>query len=122
VEHIQTTVIRTTTIWITDILSLPLRRLFIKFFWKPVKLSVYGLFAGLITLNARFNTDIRNAAFVAGIVFVLLWLNSRKHVVSISSDGGAKLNFFVEGMGDSEVEGFLDNVSSAKAKRICGLI
>ena len=80
------------------------------------------ILVGVITLDDHYNSDIRNGAFVAGIVFVLLWLNSRKHVVTISSDGGTKLNFFVEGMAESEVEEFLDNVSSAKLKRVGELI
>lgn len=85
-------------------------------------LAGIGLLVGVIALDDRYNSNIRNGAFIAGIVFVLLWLNSRKHVVTISSDGGAKLNFFVEGMGETEVEEFLDNVSSAKAARVLDLM
>jgi hypothetical protein len=85
-------------------------------------LAACGLFAGVLFFNDGSNTEIRNGGFIAGILFLLLWLNSRTHVVTISSNGGAKLNFVVEAMGESDVEEFLYNVSLAKAKRVEDLI
>jgi len=53
-----------------------------------------------------------------GGVFLILWLGSRQHVITITSNGGKPLNFEVEGMGEEQIEDFLFKVQEAKSNRI----
>lgn len=43
---------------------------------------------------------------------------SRRHIISISSDGGAALNFEVTGMSTEAIDDFIYNVSLAKAAKV----
>ncbi len=55
---------------------------------------------------------------VLGGIFFALWWFTRKHIISISSDGGASLNFMVQGMGEDKIADFIHNVSLAKQTRV----
>jgi hypothetical protein len=63
------------------------------------------------------NEEMLGGIFLGGILILIWWL-SRKHVVSITSNGGAKLNFMVQGMGDEKISDFVHNVSLAKQTRV----
>jgi hypothetical protein len=81
-------------------------------------IAALGLVVGLATVDREYEGGVAFGAFTVAVVFLLLWLNSRRHVVTISSNGGGKLNFLVERMGEAEVQDFLDKVETAKAGRI----
>jgi hypothetical protein len=87
---------------------------------NPVLLvfAVLGLIVGLVTVDRAYEGGLTFGAFTVAVIFLLLWLNSRRHVVTISSNGGAKLNFLVEGMGEAQVQDFVDKVQAAKAGRM----
>lgn len=53
---------------------------------------------------------------VAGI-FILLYFLTRKHVVTIASDGGAKINFKTKGMKQETIIAFINQVDKAKNNR-----
>jgi hypothetical protein len=55
---------------------------------------------------------------VLGAIFFAIWWFTRKHIISIASDGGASLNFMVQGMGDEKINDFIHNVSLAKQTRV----
>lgn len=55
---------------------------------------------------------------VLGSIFFALWRGTRKHIISISSDGGASLNFIVQGMSDDAIADFIHKVSVAKQTRV----
>lgn len=55
---------------------------------------------------------------ILGIGFIAAWWFSRRHVISISSDGGSSLSFIVEDMGDEKINDFVYNVSLAKQARV----
>ncbi len=50
-----------------------------------------------------------------GLVLLSFWWFSRQHIVSISSNGGAKLNFSIQGFDAEKVDDFVWKVSKAKA-------
>lgn len=52
------------------------------------------------------------------IFFFLVWWFTRKHIVSIASDGGARLNVEAHGMHEDQIDNFIYSVSEAKQKRI----
>lgn len=55
---------------------------------------------------------------ILGGIFFAMWWFTRKHIISISSDGGSSLNFIVQGMGDEKIHDFVHNVSLAKQARV----
>lgn len=55
---------------------------------------------------------------ILGAIFIAVWWFSRKHIISISSDGGSSLNFIVQGMSDDQINDFIHNVSLAKQTRV----
>jgi hypothetical protein len=87
---------------------------------NPVFLVVAGLSlaVGLVTIEREYEGGVAFAAFTIALVFLVLWLNSRSHVVTISSNGGGKLNFLVAGMSEAEVQDFVDKLEAAKAERL----
>jgi hypothetical protein len=91
---------------------------------NPVLLLIgaLGLVVGITTINREYQAGLAFGGFTAAVIFLLLWLNSRRHIVTISSNGGGKLNFLVERMGEAEVQDFIDKVQAAKANRIKQLL
>jgi len=58
------------------------------------------------------------AGLIIGGIFFALWWFTRKHVISIGSNGGASLNFMVQGMGNEKINDFVHKVSLAKQTRV----
>ncbi|MDB5198745.1 MAG: hypothetical protein JWO92_708 [Chitinophagaceae bacterium] len=81
-------------------------------------LGCLGILFGFYFSSQRYNGSTLNIGFIGGIILLGLWLFSKKHVISVSSDGGNSLNFEVGQMSKEQIENFTDNVQSAKAKRI----
>ena len=63
-------------------------------------------------------TDLILLGFVVGILMFAFWWFSRKHLISIGSDGAASLDFGLQGMSDDKIEKFLFDVNSAKNQRM----
>jgi hypothetical protein len=53
-----------------------------------------------------------------GGIFIAVWWFSRKHIVTVSSDGGSSLNILVKGMSDAKIEDFITSIQEVKLKRI----
>ena len=86
-------------------------------------LSGFSFLVGVILLGQGRDS---NATFVFGcfaiaVVLLIIWLSSKRQVVTIASMGGAKLNFRVTGMSADQIEGFIDKVLAAQATRIKNL-
>jgi hypothetical protein len=60
-------------------------------------------------------------SFVVGLIFLALYWFSRRHIISIHSDGGKPLEFLVNKMSDQQIEHFFDKVQSAKEERMLNL-
>jgi hypothetical protein len=58
-----------------------------------------------------------NPATIAGGLAILFYFLSRRHVVSISPNGGRPLNFEIGSMSQQEVNEFIDKVQLAKLAR-----
>lgn len=85
-------------------------------------IAALGLVVALVTYNRTYDRGLTFGGFAASVIFLLLWLNSRRHVVTISSNGGGKLNFPIDGMSEAAVQDFVDKVNVAKAGRMNQLI
>jgi hypothetical protein len=81
-------------------------------------LGCLGILFGFYLSSQTYSGGSLNIGFIGGIILLALWWFSRKHVISISSDGGSSLNFQVGQMSKDQIENFTDNVQSAKEKRI----
>ena len=57
-------------------------------------------------------------SLVVGAIFLALWWFSRRHIISIHSNGGKPLEFIVGQMSDAQIEHFFDKVQLAKAERM----
>ncbi len=55
---------------------------------------------------------------ILGLILFAFWWFSRQHIVSISSNGGSKLNFSIQGFEAEKVEDFVWKVSKAKSERV----
>jgi len=55
------------------------------------------------------------------LIFFLLWWFTRKHTITIKSDGGSPLFLKVGDMSDDRIEEFVYKVSLAKSKRMTDL-
>ncbi|MFT6982506.1 MAG: hypothetical protein ACJAUD_001273 [Crocinitomicaceae bacterium] len=61
------------------------------------------------------------AGLVAGATFLIIWWLTRKHIISITPDGGSSLDFMVQGMKEQQIKDFVYNVSLAKQNRVGSL-
>lgn len=78
-------------------------------------LSIVGsMFYGL----SENQSDIMVLGLILGLILLGLWWFSRQHIVSISPNGGEKLNFSIQGFDAEKVEDFVWKVSKAKAERV----
>lgn len=53
-----------------------------------------------------------------GLLFFLLWRLSRKHVISISPNGGSVMDIDVKGMNHKYIEDFTDKILQTKLERV----
>ena len=81
-------------------------------------LGVICVLGGVYMGGQNGGSESMIGGLVLGGIFFALWWFTRKHIISISSDGGASLNFMVQGMGDEKIANFIHNVSLAKQTRV----
>lgn len=85
---------------------------------NPVFLVLAAIgFVFAIMYNSPYDSGVRSGSFIFALVLLILWFFSKSRVVTIASNGGAKLNFRVEGMNSEAVDGFIDKVLEAKGNR-----
>ena len=86
---------------------------------------ISALFSILTFLNSdRYssNDNILGYGVVATIFFIILYWVSRRHVISISSNGGKSLNFQINKMRDDDIEDFIFKVEEAKNQRMQDIV
>lgn len=89
------------------------------------KSSLILLLAGIISIVGSVlyglsenQSGILVLGLILGLILLAFWWFSRQHIVSISPNGGAKLNFSIQGFEAEKVEDFVWKVSKAKAERV----
>ena len=80
-------------------------------------LGCLGILYGLYAASQSYGESL-NAGFILGAVFLIMWWFSRRHVISISSDGGSSLNFEVGQMSREQIDNFISKVQTAKLRRV----
>jgi|GEM_PF-613235 hypothetical protein len=86
-------------------------------------LGIFSLvyFALALIQNDRFSYYDKapmQISLVVGLIFLALYWFSRRHIISIHSDGGKPLEFMINRMSDAEIEHFFDKVQSSKHDRM----
>ncbi len=79
---------------------------------------IIGVILAIGGLLMSAEGDMGVAGLIVGGIFIALWWFSRKHLVTISSDGGKALNFAVEQMTDDKIEEFVTKIQEAKLERV----
>ncbi len=75
--------------------------------------GVISILIGLYFLSTNDTTPFL-VMVVFGIIFIAVYFNTRKHFVTISSDGSSKLVFQTQGVRTDELIGFLDRIEKVK--------
>lgn len=80
----------------------------------------YALFSVLTSIisinitNINIQQILTSIGVLAALIFFVLWSTSRKNIISITSNGGTKLEFLVDGMSEKNIENFINDVLNAK--------
>lgn len=82
------------------------------------KNNILFLILGALSAIGGFAGGSPELGLIVGGIFIAIWWFTRKHVVSISSDGGSSLDFQVSGMKMEQIYDFRYNVELAKQERI----
>ncbi|KAA9327224.1 hypothetical protein F0P96_18500 [Hymenobacter busanensis] len=57
-------------------------------------------------------------AIVLGLVLIVAYLSTRRHIVSITSDGGTRIGFETKGLKREAVIAFVNEIEKAKTERV----
>lgn len=77
--------------------------------------GMVSLLMGAFVAGGDYNEQQAQALLIVGVVLIVVYILTRKHVITISSDGGAKINFATKGMNREMVMKFIDKVEEAKS-------
>jgi hypothetical protein len=81
-------------------------------------LAIVSFFWGAASSTNRENIASIYGGLILGGIFLSLWLSTRGHQVTFYSKGGSTLSFFVDQMGDDQIEDFVHRVEEARLQRI----
>jgi hypothetical protein len=86
-----------------------------------IGMGILSIISGIYLSGGRTESNFIVAGFLGGAFFFALWWLFRKHVISISSNGGGRMNFEIKGMSKEKVSEFAHKVSLAKQLRLSRL-
>ena len=66
-------------------------------------------------------SDIVAITFLVGLLLIILYRVFLRHIISIKSDGGSRIEFQIKGMKNAQVHDFVNAVEEAKNNRIKNL-
>jgi hypothetical protein len=82
---------------------------------------VPGLICLFIALINVVNLILLVGDIFLGLIFLVLWLNSRRRLITLTSKGGKSMGIEVEGMSREQVDDFIYEVQRAKLERVSHL-
>jgi len=85
----------------------------------PILLILGGLLllGGTYSFFQMGGVQLAGPAIVFGLVFLCAYFLTRKHLISISSDGGASIGFETTGLKRDAVIAFINGIEEAKNQR-----
>jgi len=102
---------RTTSIHLQKVSSVEIQ--YKSWLWALI-IGVFFIVAGLLAVLGR-SEEIAVLAVIAGVVLIILYLLSRRHLITVTSDGGTKLNILTKGMSSDDVLDFVNKIEQAKS-------
>jgi hypothetical protein len=81
-------------------------------------LALIAAIGGVATYINTEEDKMMVGGFIFAAAFVLLWVFTRNKVISVSSNGGSKLNFVASGMSTSGIDKFINDLSRAQKERV----
>jgi hypothetical protein len=107
------------TIFLEDISSIEIRyNSHIIFLILAAIVGLFWVYLLFASSGYSSNGSSPTGAFLLALLFALLYWITRRHVISISSDGGKSLNFLVSQMKEDQIQEFTHKVHAAKAERM----
>ncbi len=83
-----------------------------------IAIALIGIAMGL---SNNSNSHAGKGILINGGIFILVYHGTRKHPVTITSDGGTKITFETKGMKRETILDFINKVEKAKNERILSL-
>jgi len=80
-----------------------------------ILLGICSVFGGLYI--AQGEEMIITAGIILGVVFIIAYFVTRKHVITITPDGGKNLDIEVQGVKNERIEEFITNIQKAKQEK-----
>jgi hypothetical protein len=105
------------TLFLEDISSIEIRY---SSLFLALVIGIFLIVGGLIWSNNEGISPF-NYSTIAGAFAILVYFVSRRHVISITPDGGNPINLDIGHMGSEEIHDFIDKVQLAKAARVNNL-
>jgi hypothetical protein len=93
----------------------------VRYHSQPALIVIGTVLALLGSVGFAGNGDTQMMGALAvtlGIVLILVYISTRRHIVSIASDGGARIGFETKGMKREAVVSFINGIEKAKVERI----
>ena len=83
-------------------------------------LGIIVFIAGILVKNYTDEDGVLVAGWIIGTILIITFFLTRKHVVSITPDGGIEcsINIEVKGVDKSRIEKFITNIQEAKLARV----
>lgn len=81
-------------------------------------LGAVAILLGAFSLQRLGGPEVPGLAIVVGLVFIVAYFTTRKHIVSIASDGGSRIGFVTTGLKREAVVAFVNGIEKAKNERV----
>jgi hypothetical protein len=86
--------------------------------WILFLLAGIIIIAGGLLAGANNQGEAMSAGIFVGLILVVIYYFTRRHVVTIASDGGANINFQTKGMKRETIIDFINKIEKAKNKKM----
>ena len=70
-----------------------------------------------LAMSTENQDDAAFFGFALGAICIVVFFVTRKHVITVASDGGARINFYTRGMSRENLLHFINKIEQAKANR-----
>lgn len=83
--------------------------------WVLILILGILLAIGGSLLLTQGESELSTGAYILGGIFVLIYFITRRHLITVASGGGAKINMIAKGMKRENVLDFVNRIENAKS-------
>lgn len=87
------------------------------FLWLSILLAVTAFGFGIADIEQEQKMPVVFYSIIIGLIFLVLWIYSKKKDVKISSNGGASIYVALASLKDADIYHFVDTLQQAKDDR-----